>query len=189
MHLPMPRAFPEDKALDIEGDVPIGLVLAQGGVVAIGDADTAVSLPQPISVNLEFHVAALRPDRDDLSGIRAECLVAWIPPTTVLFRVPPGTIRGLDAVAVERDSVDLDERGEDLTGPVRNRAGRRERSFLRDAARGRVCLVAAAIDGLRGVGRAKHVADRDEIRRTRDMRIPGRETQIGHTPPVGDRRE
>src|SRR2546430_14185718 len=102
MHLPMPRALPEDKALDIEGDVPVGLVLAQGGVVAIGDADTTVSFPQPVSVNLEFHVAALRPDRDDLSGIRAECLVAWIPPTTVLLRVQPGAIRRLHAISLPR---------------------------------------------------------------------------------------
>src|SRR2546428_918580 len=189
MPLPMPRPLPEDNALDIEGDAPVGLVLAQGCVVAIGDADTTVPSPYPITVNLEFHVAALRPDRDDLSGIRAECLVAWIPPTTVLLRVPPGAIRGLHAIAVQRDPVDLDERGKDLTGPVRDRAGGRERSFLRDAARGRVCLVAAAIHRLRGVGRAKHVADRDEIRRTRDMRIPGRETRVAHTPRVGGWRE
>src|SRR2546428_14125980 len=123
MPLPMPRPLPEDNAWDIEGDAPIGLVLAQGGVVAIGDADTAVSLPQPVSVNLEVHVAALRPDRDDLSGIRAECLVAGIPPTTVLLRVPPGAIRGLHAIAGKRDPVDLAERGKDLTGPLRNRAG------------------------------------------------------------------
>src|SRR5438445_8761225 len=140
MRLPMPRALPEDKALDIEGDVPIGLVLAQGRVVAIGDADTTVSFPQPITVNLEFHVAALRPDRDDLSGIRAECLVAGIPPTTVLLRVPPEAIRGLHAIAVQRDPVDMDERGKDLTGPISDRAGWRERSFLRDAVRGRDCL-------------------------------------------------
>src|SRR5256885_4886752 len=151
MEFPVPRAIPEDKALEIEGDAPVGLVLAQGRVIAVRDPDTAIAFPQPVPIDFDSQVATRGTDRDDLSAIRAEGLVVRIPAAAVLLRIPPGAIRSLDDVAVQGDSIDLDERGQHGTGLVRDRARRREGSFLWDAARGRVRLVAAAVDRLRRV--------------------------------------
>src|SRR5438132_7789565 len=100
MEFPVVRAFPEDKTLEIEGDAPIGLVLAQGRVIAVRDPDTTIAFPQPVPIDFDSQVATRGPDRDDLSAIRADGLVVGIPPTAVLLRVPPGAIRGLDRVAV-----------------------------------------------------------------------------------------
>src|SRR5439155_1149728 len=148
MEFPVVRAFPEDKTLEIEGDAPVGLVLTQGRVIAVRDPDTAIAFPQPVPIDFDSQVATRGADCDDLSGIRAERLVVGIPATAVLLRVPSRAICGLDAIAVQGDSVDLDERGQHGTRLVRDRARRRQGSFLGDATRClRTCPPLTGISG------------------------------------------
>src|SRR5207302_10590440 len=120
------RALPEDEPLHVEGNAAVRLFLAEGLIVARGHVRSAIAFPQPIALNLDFHVPARRPECDDLSRVRAEGLVARIALAAVLLRVPSRAIGGLEAVAVQRDSVDPDERGKDCAGDVRDRARGRE---------------------------------------------------------------
>ena len=168
----MVRTLPEYEPLDVEGDAPVGLFLNQRRIVARGDVRAAVALPQPISVDLDFHVPARRPDRDDLSCVRADGLVARIAGASVLLRVPSRTVRGLDAVSVQRNPVNLNERGDGLATHVRDRTRRRERSFERNPSGGRIDLVSAPVEGLMRIRGSEDVTDRDQVRGTRDVRIP-----------------
>src|SRR5438046_7899184 len=111
MEFPVVRAFPEDKTLEIEGDAPVGLVLTQGRVIAVRDPDTAIAFPQPVPIDFDSQVATRGADCDDLSGIRAERLVVGIPASALLLRVRSRAICGLDAIAIQGHTVDLDDRG------------------------------------------------------------------------------
>ena len=166
----MPWALPEDEALDIERDASVGLLLGQRRVVAKGNPDAAVPLAQPVPIDLDSQVTAGRSDRDHLSPVRADGVVARVPAAAVLLGIPLRTIGRLHTVAVQRDSIDLDEGRGRLAGHVRDRARRGEGAFLRDASRGRVRLVTTAVDGLGRIGGSQDISDRHEVRGAGDVR-------------------
>src|SRR5947209_20322262 len=76
VELPVVRALPEDESLDVEGDASVGLFLGQRRIVARRDVWSAVSFPEPIAVDLDFHVPARSPDRDYLPFVCADRFVA-----------------------------------------------------------------------------------------------------------------
>src|SRR5437879_10436319 len=176
MEFPVIRPLPEDEPLHVEGNAAVRLFLAEPLIVARGHVWSAVAFPQPIPIDFDFHVPARRPEGDDLSRVRTEGLVARITLAAVLLGIPSRAIRRLDAIAVQGDSVDLDERREDCATDVRDRTRGRERPFERDPPRGRVTLIPAAAAGLVRIGPPEDVLDRDQIGRTAYIGIPRRQS-------------
>src|SRR2546422_6010387 len=66
------------EALNVQGDVPVGLLLSDRDVVAGRDIGSAVVRGQPVLIELDVNLAARRSDLEDVSDVIAEGFVVRI---------------------------------------------------------------------------------------------------------------
>src|SRR5712691_2631307 len=104
MEFPVPRAFPEDEPLTVEGNVAVRLVLGERRVVARRHSGAAIALGDPVAIDLDLEVPARRPDGEDVPRARAELPVVGIRPASIRGRVLRVAVHRLDAVVRKIDS-------------------------------------------------------------------------------------